>query len=123
MYTNEDLTKLKREVSLTQMAAQRITLSREGKESKGCCPFHEEKTPSFTIHTDKNGIELYKCFRCGAQGNVFQFVEKFDKISFNEAVEKVAQFAGWQEGKKNVEKAFSQVLEKEEPKSRPPEEW
>jgi len=116
MYTNEDLTKLKREVSLFSMADERMELNREGKEFKGCCPFHEEKTPSFTIRTDKDGIGLYKCFGCGAQGNVFQFVEKFDKIGFNEAVEKVAQFAGWQEGKKSVEKTFQAVLEKEEPK-------
>lgn len=115
-HTTEELNKLKREVSLIQMAVQRIGLSREGKEWKGQCPFHEEKTASFTIRTGSDGIELYKCFGCQANGNVFQFVAAYDKISFNEAVDKVAQFAEWNKGKQNVEQTFKAVLEKEEPK-------
>lgn len=115
-YTNEDLTQLKREVRLHQMASTRMNLKKEGSEYKGKCPFHDDSTPSFTIREGGDGVDLFKCFGCQASGNIYQFISKFDKIGFNEAVEKVAQFAGWSKGKENVEKTFKQVLEKDKPK-------
>lgn len=115
-YSEEDLTNLKRNVRLWQVASQRIKIKKEGIEYKGLCPFHDEETASFTIWTESDGIDLYKCFGCQANGNVIQFVQNYDKISFNEAYEKVASFAGWIKGKENVEKTFRAVLEKEEKK-------
>ena len=115
-YTEQDLIKLKKESSFYSMASQRMVLNKEGREWKGCCPFHDEKTPSFTIYTDDSGIELFKCFGCNAAGNIFQFISKFDKIGFNEAAQKVAQFVGWEKGKEDVEKTFKTVLEKDKPK-------
>ncbi|GAH95830.1 unnamed protein product, partial [marine sediment metagenome] len=62
-----------------------------GKGFKALCPFHEEKTPSFMISTEK---QLFHCFGCGEGGNVFNFVMKFEKVDFFEAVKMLAKKAG-----------------------------
>jgi len=64
---------------------------RAGREFKGCCPFHNEKTPSFYVNDDK---QFYHCFGCGAHGDVIGFVMRHDHLSFPEAVENLAGQAG-----------------------------
>ena len=66
---------------------------RAGREFKGCCPFHNEKTPSFYVNDDK---QFYHCFGCGAHGDVIGFVMRYDHFSFPEAVENLAAQAGLQ---------------------------
>ncbi len=66
---------------------------RAGREFKGCCPFHNEKTPSFYVNDDK---QFYHCFGCGAHGDVIGFVMRHDHLSFPEAVESLAGQAGLQ---------------------------
>lgn len=66
-------------------------LKRAGKTYKGCCPFHHEKTPSFTVSPDKG---LFYCFGCQAGGDLFEFFMKAEGLSFNEALQKLAQRAG-----------------------------
>lgn len=68
-----------------------VTLRKKGKNYWGNCPFHGEKTPSFSVNPDK---QFFYCFGCGAGGNVFTFVTKIDGIGFSEAVKKLAQRAG-----------------------------
>lgn len=58
---------------------------------KGLCPFHDDHTPSFSVHPDK---QIYKCFSCGESGNVITFVEKFNQVSFAEALSILAERAG-----------------------------
>ncbi|MDR3113360.1 MAG: hypothetical protein LBU09_03195, partial [Endomicrobium sp.] len=65
-------------------------LKRAGRNWKACCPFHNEKTPSFTVNSEKG---IYKCFGCNASGDVFKFVMAMDNISWIEAVKKLAQKA------------------------------
>jgi len=64
-----------------------IKLNKKGREWHGLCPFHKEKTPSFTVNDEK---EFYHCFGCGAHGNVINFVEKQEGLTFREASEKLA---------------------------------
>ncbi len=70
---------------------QYVPLRKSGTNFKACCPFHEEKTPSFTVSERK---QIYKCFGCGKGGNVLNFVKDIEKISFYEAIEKLAKNAG-----------------------------
>lgn len=66
-------------------------VKRSGTSYKACCPFHQEKTPSFTISPDKG---LYYCFGCQTGGDIFDFVMKIENMSFNEAARKLAERAG-----------------------------
>ena len=68
-----------------------IDIKRVGSSSKACCPFHNEKTPSFHINVEKG---FYKCFGCGEHGDVITFVQKYEGIPFAEAVQKLAEHAG-----------------------------
>ena len=67
------------------------SIRRSGTSYKACCPFHQEKTPSFTISPDKG---LYYCFGCQTGGDIFDFLMKIENLSFNEAVRKLAERAG-----------------------------
>lgn len=68
-----------------------VRLKKRGKSYVGLCPFHQEKTPSFTVSAEK---QMYHCFGCGAGGNVFRFVMETEKVSFVEAVRTLAERAG-----------------------------
>lgn len=68
-----------------------VHLRKRGKNFVGLCPFHQEKTPSFTVSEDK---QIYHCFGCGAGGNAFKFLMEFKNISFVEAVEEIADHLG-----------------------------
>ncbi|MDR0968264.1 MAG: DNA primase [Holosporaceae bacterium] len=93
---------LKSKVSIVDVVSARIRLRRSGKDWFGLCPFHKEKTGSFKVDPDKG---FYHCFGCGAGGDVIKFVQEYDKISFNEAVEHLANFCGVQLPRK--EKVFA----------------
>lgn len=80
-------------LTLSEIIGKRIKVSRAGRESKACCPFHHEKTPSFTINDQKG---FYHCFGCGAHGDVVGFVMQHDNLSFMDAVETLAAQAGLQ---------------------------
>lgn len=68
-----------------------VSLTRHGKYFKGLCPFHSEKTPSFTVTPEKG---LYHCFGCGKGGDIFSFVMEMDGVSFADAVDILARYAG-----------------------------
>ncbi len=68
-----------------------VPLRKAGKDYKACCPFHEEKTPSFTVSADK---QFYHCFGCGAHGSAIGFLMDYEHMSFVEAVEELAARAG-----------------------------
>lgn len=65
----------------------RVKLKKQGKNYHACCPFHNEKTPSFTVNGDK---QFYHCFGCGAHGNALDFLMNYDKLEFVESVEELA---------------------------------
>lgn len=78
-------------VPLSQVIGSRITLKKSGSSLTACCPFHQEKTPSFHVNSQKN---FYHCFGCGANGNSINFLREHDNLNFNEAVEELAKIAG-----------------------------
>ena len=65
------LDELRARVGLVQVISRRVKLTKAGREWKGCCPFHNEKTPSFYVNEDKG---FYHCFGCGVHGDVIRFV-------------------------------------------------
>ncbi|MDF2814499.1 MAG: primase, partial [Paenibacillus sp.] len=75
-----------------------VHLSKQGRNMKGLCPFHSEKSPSFTVHPEK---QIFKCFGCGTGGNAITFLRDIEGYSFSEAVRHLAEEAGipigWQE--------------------------
>ena len=78
-------------VDIVDVVNSRVQLKKAGKNYKACCPFHEEKSPSFTVAQDK---QFYYCFGCGAGGNALGFVMEFDRVDFLPAVEMLAKNAG-----------------------------
>lgn len=80
-------------VALAEIVGRRVRLTRKGHEHSGLCPFHNEKTPSFTVSDDKG---FYHCFGCGAHGDAIDFVMNTEGVSFPEAVEQLAGLAGLQ---------------------------
>ena len=78
-------------VDIVDVVNSRVQLKKAGKSYKACCPFHEEKSPSFTVAQDK---QFYYCFGCGAGGNALGFVMEFDRLDFLPAVEMLAKNAG-----------------------------
>ena len=90
-FTPQFLDQLKARVGLVATISKRVKLTRKGHEHQGLCPFHKEKTPSFTVNEDKG---FYHCFGCQANGSVIDFVMETDGLSFPEAVERLAHDAG-----------------------------
>ena len=78
-------------VDIVDIIDRRLPLTRKGKEFQACCPFHEEKTPSFTVSPTK---QFYHCFGCGAHGTVIGFLMDYANLGFVEAVEELADGAG-----------------------------
>ncbi len=78
-------------VPIAEVVASRITLKKSGSSLKACCPFHQEKTPSFHVNVQKN---FYHCFGCGANGDSISFLREHDNLTFTEAVEELAKIAG-----------------------------
>ncbi|MEE4184559.1 MAG: DNA primase, partial [Gammaproteobacteria bacterium] len=76
---------------VVELISTRIQLKKAGREYKACCPFHGEKTPSFTVSPDKG---FYHCFGCGAHGTALGFLMEHDRLEFVEAVEELADFHG-----------------------------
>ncbi|MGB1382653.1 MAG: DNA primase [Porticoccaceae bacterium] len=78
-------------VDIIDVVNSRVPLKKMGKSHKACCPFHEEKTPSFTVAQDK---QFYYCFGCGAGGNALSFIMEHDRLDFLPAVELLAKHVG-----------------------------
>src|ERR1043165_5037797 len=76
---------------IVEVIDARVPLKKGGKDYKACCPFHQEKSPSFTVSADK---QFYHCFGCGAHGTVIGFLMEYERMSFLEAVEELARRAG-----------------------------
>jgi DNA primase len=87
------LDEIRSRLTLSDVIGKRVRVTRAGREFKACCPFHHEKSPSFTINDDK---QFYHCFGCGAHGDVIGFVMQHDNLSFMDAVEALSVDAGLQ---------------------------
>ncbi|MFH1010359.1 MAG: CHC2 zinc finger domain-containing protein, partial [bacterium] len=87
----ETIQEVRQATNIVDLVGQYVTLRLRGHNHFGLCPFHEEKTPSFAVHADR---QIFRCFGCGTGGNVFGFLMEIEKISFIEAVRMLAQKAG-----------------------------
>jgi DNA primase len=85
------LDELRGRVGLAEVIARQVKLTRRGREFVGLCPFHEEKTPSFTVNEEKG---FFHCFGCGAHGGAIDFVMQTENLPFREAVARLASDAG-----------------------------
>ncbi|HEX3401150.1 MAG TPA: DNA primase [Acetobacteraceae bacterium] len=94
------LDELRARTPLAGVVGRRVKLARSGRQMKGCCPFHQEKTPSFYVYEDG-----YHCFGCGAHGDAISFVMQSEGAGFMEAVERLAAEAGIEVPKPSPEAA------------------
>ena len=76
---------------IVDVVDRRVKLKKTGKNYSACCPFHQEKTPSFSVNPEK---QFYYCFGCGAGGNALGFIMDYERMEFREAIESLAQAAG-----------------------------
>lgn len=94
---NDDLQKfldeLRSRISIADVVGSKVKLTKRGREYLGLCPFHHEKTPSFTVNESKG---FYHCFGCGAHGDIVKFEMDANGLPFMEAVKKLADKAGMQ---------------------------
>lgn len=89
-FPGDFLQKVRDNTNILDVVGSYVSLKKKGKRYWACCPFHQEKTPSFSVSPEDG---LYYCFGCHAGGDVFSFVEKMENLSFTEAVERLAEAA------------------------------
>lgn len=110
MYSKESLELLRHKIDIVEVISQHIPLKRSGSSYKACCPFHDEKTPSFIVN---KGDSHYHCFGCGAHGDAFSFLMSYAKWTFSQAIEFLAEKFNVQlekSGDKTPEGPSKQVL-------------
>ena len=83
--------KLLTRVDIVDVINSRVRLKKAGNSYTCCCPFHDEKTPSFSVNQKK---QFFNCFGCHEAGNAIKFIMNYDNVSFAEAVEEIASMAG-----------------------------
>ncbi|MCP3427867.1 DNA primase [Opacimonas viscosa] len=86
---------------IVDIVDNRVKLKKAGRNYQACCPFHNEKTPSFSVSPDK---QFYHCFGCGEHGNALSFIMEFDRLEFVEAVEELARYHGVEVPRENTGK-------------------
>ncbi len=89
-YSDEILNEVRENNDIVEVISQYVHLKRSGRNYFGLCPFHNEKSPSFSVSPDK---QIFHCFGCGVGGNVFTFISKIEGIGFKEAIENLADRA------------------------------
>ncbi len=90
---DNDIEELRERADIVEVISEYVQLKKAGRYMKGLCPFHDEKTPSFSVDPIK---QLYHCFGCAEGGNVYSFLMKKEGLEFREAVERLAQRTGYQ---------------------------
>ena len=90
-YSDDIIEEVRMKNDIVDVVSQYVRLTRKGSSYMGLCPFHNEKSPSFSVSPSK---QMYHCFGCGAGGDVFHFIQEYDNATFVEALEKLADRAG-----------------------------
>ncbi len=96
-------------VDVVEVVGERVTLKKAGRNHSGLCPFHQEKSPSFTVSADK---QFYHCFGCGAHGNALRFLMEYDRLGFPEAVEQLAGRLGMEVPREGADDPRAQAQER-----------
>ena len=89
--SRESIEEVSNRTDIVQVVGERVQLTQKGRDWWGCCPFHQDKTPSFSVSPEK---KFYYCFSCHATGTAIDFIKEMDKVSFSEAVSLLAKKAG-----------------------------
>ena len=82
---------IKKKLDIVEVINKFVPLKKRGRHYVACCPFHQEKNPSFVVSPE---LQIYKCFGCGKAGDVFTFVQEYNRIDFKDALEDLAKMAG-----------------------------
>jgi len=90
-FDDNKIEEIKSRVDIVELASEYLTLKKAGRNFIGLCPFHQEKTPSFTVNRDK---QIFYCFGCGEGGNVITFLMKISDKTFPEAIKDLAEKTG-----------------------------
>ena len=106
----EELEALRAHADIVDVIGHYLPLHRQGKVYKALCPFHDDHDPSMQIRSDR---QIYKCFVCGSGGDVFSFVQNYEKISFPEAIRRVAELTGFTLSEMPAEQRIPRDPEKE----------
>ncbi|CAM3543405.1 DNA primase [Halomonas lysinitropha] len=96
-------------IDVVDVVGERVKLKRAGRNHSGLCPFHQEKSPSFTVSADK---QFYHCFGCGAHGNALRFLMEYEKLRFPEAVEQLAARLGMEVPREGADDPRAQARER-----------
>ncbi|HEX7017586.1 MAG TPA: CHC2 zinc finger domain-containing protein, partial [Patescibacteria group bacterium] len=88
---SSQIQEVKQASDIIQVIGERVELKRSGSNFRGLCPFHSEKSPSFFV---SEVLQRYKCFGCGESGDAFTFLEKYEGMTFSEALRTLADQAG-----------------------------
>jgi DNA primase len=88
---DNQIDEIKQKINIVDVINRYVPLKKRGRHHIACCPFHGEKTPSFTVSEE---LQIYKCFGCGKAGDVFNFLQEYEKIDFKEALQELAKQAG-----------------------------
>ena len=90
-YSDDLIEEVRSRNDIVDVISGYVSLKKKGSSYFGLCPFHNEKSPSFSVSRDK---QMYYCFGCGAGGNIFTFLMEYENMTFPEAMQSLAQRAG-----------------------------
>ncbi len=102
----EQIEEIRNRLDVVDIIGRYVQLKQAGKNYSGVCPFHSEKTPSFIVSPE---LQRYRCFGCGASGDIFNFVQNIENIDFPETLEKLAKEAGVQLVKREENTTYSRL--------------
>src|SRR5437763_14587994 len=88
LYTKDSIDRLKDAVDMVELVGAKTDLRRVGTRFTGLCPFHDERTPSFSVNAEH---KLYHCFGCGESGDAIRFVQEMEGLDFKPAIEALAE--------------------------------
>ncbi len=107
-YPEELIEEVRSRNDIVDLISTHVPLKKKGGSYFGCCPFHNEKTPSFSVSRDK---QMYYCFGCGAGGNIFTFLTEYENYTFTEAMEYLAERSGIELPKQELSKEAKQEMD------------
>src|ERR1700730_16377216 len=89
--SDNQIDEIKKRVEILDLVGDYVSLKKSGRNYKGLCPFHTEKTPSFMVNPERG---IYKCFGCNSGGDIFKFLEEVEGLDFSESLRVLAKRAG-----------------------------